>query len=107
MFLEDAKSRRDLPSGFSRKLASLTLTFSELALFDLKRFNSGNRVIPVISNVMYSTRASVRLRKCPRIMLSSRCTYATTAYSTPAPHASRITDTDVAEARKYCSNLLQ
>ena len=56
---------------------------------------------------MYSTRASVRLRKSARVLSTARRTIVTTPYSTPAPHASRLTDADVDAARKYCSNLLQ
>ncbi|TVY29905.1 NADH dehydrogenase (ubiquinone) complex I,assembly factor [Lachnellula hyalina] len=56
---------------------------------------------------MYAEQLSLRLRiqtiSRPRL----RCTYATTPYSTPAPHASRITEADVDGARSYCSNLVQ
>ncbi|CZR57291.1 probable ribosomal protein MRP17, mitochondrial [Phialocephala subalpina] len=54
---------------------------------------------------MYPSRASIRLGRCTK--LRQRCTYATTPYSTPAPHASRITDADVHAARTYCSGLLR
>ncbi|KAE8444907.1 hypothetical protein EG329_014155 [Mollisiaceae sp. DMI_Dod_QoI] len=56
---------------------------------------------------MYSTRASIRLARSTKFPKPSRCTYATTPYSAPAPHASRITDADVNAARAYCSGLLQ
>ncbi|KAH8672714.1 Squalene/phytoene synthase [Tricladium varicosporioides] len=56
---------------------------------------------------MYSTRASIRLRVSRNCRPFSRCTYATTVYSTPAPHPSQITDADVNGARLYCSNLVK
>ncbi|EPE26056.1 Terpenoid synthase [Glarea lozoyensis ATCC 20868] len=56
---------------------------------------------------MYSARASVRFPLQLKRSLQSRCAFATTSYSTPAPHPSRITDADVQGARLYCSNLVQ
>ena len=58
-------------------------------------------------NVMYSTRASIRLRTPLKSKPLLKCAYATTPYSTPAPHPSRISDADVNGARIYCSNLIQ
>ncbi|KAG0648959.1 NADH dehydrogenase (ubiquinone) complex assembly factor 6, partial [Hyphodiscus hymeniophilus] len=57
--------------------------------------------------LMYYLRAFSRLQRCRRLQYDLRCTFATTPYSTPEPHASRITDADVTAARSYCSNLLQ
>ncbi|KAL3423311.1 squalene/phytoene synthase [Phlyctema vagabunda] len=57
---------------------------------------------------MFYTRVGVRLQKAARFPRNSACPYATTtAYSTPAPHASRLTESDVVAARAYCSNLVQ
>ncbi|PBP18552.1 hypothetical protein BUE80_DR010687 [Diplocarpon rosae] len=56
---------------------------------------------------MFSTRSSVRLRLNCELPIVTKRTYATTPYSTPARHPSRITEADVHAARSYCSNLLQ
>merc|ERR1711977_286294 len=60
-----------------------------------------------ISFLMYHGRASIRLGSLTGIRLGAKRTYATTSYSTPAPHPSRITDADVHAARTYCATLLQ
>merc|ERR1712093_386057 len=60
-----------------------------------------------ISFLMYHGRASIRLGRLTGIRLGAKRTYATTSYSTPAPHPSRITDADVHAARTYCATLLQ
>ncbi|KAG9233776.1 Squalene/phytoene synthase [Amylocarpus encephaloides] len=56
---------------------------------------------------MYSTRASIRLQSQLKLKSLQKCAYATTSYSTPAPHPSRITAADVNGARAYCSNLVR
>ncbi|KAH7419333.1 Squalene/phytoene synthase [Cadophora sp. MPI-SDFR-AT-0126] len=56
---------------------------------------------------MYYGRASIRLGSRTGLPLVVKRTLATTSYSTPAPHPSRITDADVLAARTYCANLLQ
>ncbi|KAI9051595.1 hypothetical protein LZ554_004639 [Drepanopeziza brunnea f. sp. 'monogermtubi'] len=56
---------------------------------------------------MYCTRGNVRLQIFSGSCNTVNRTYATTAYSTPAPHPSRISAADVQAARSYCSNLLQ
>ncbi|RDW94716.1 hypothetical protein BP5796_00479 [Coleophoma crateriformis] len=55
---------------------------------------------------MYYIRGRVSLRPCAKVKSIWRCTYST-AYSTPAPHASQITEADISAARGYCSNLIQ
>ena len=64
-------------------------------------------LLNVISHPMYSARGRARLHRYVNSFHSSKCTYATTSYSTPAQHASRITEADVNVARSYCANLLQ
>ncbi|TGO43432.1 hypothetical protein BHYA_0001g00620 [Botrytis hyacinthi] len=56
---------------------------------------------------MYKSQILRQLHSCPKAYISSRCAYATTSYSTPAPFASRLTEEDINQARTYCSNLIQ
>ncbi|KAF7899781.1 hypothetical protein EAF00_004117 [Botryotinia globosa] len=56
---------------------------------------------------MWKSQILRRLQSCPKTYISSRCAYATTSYSTPAPFASRLTEEDINQARTYCSNLIQ
>ncbi|KAA8567877.1 hypothetical protein MFRU_010g00540 [Monilinia fructicola] len=56
---------------------------------------------------MYKSQALRRLQSYSKAYINSRCAYATTPYSTPAPYASRLSEEDINQARKYCANLIQ